>query len=99
MPLRDRVVCLTAFGRFIVIDLFGLVNDKPKEFPTSMSASKEMTSARSFGRFDRLKDPMTLKNPGQSSNDSVLIFNYCGESGRIRAHFKEHKQTAKSCCS
>ena len=72
-PSEDRVVCLTAFGRFIVIDLFGLVNDKPKEFPTSMSASKEMTSARSFGRFDRLKDPMTLKNPGQSSNDSKPI--------------------------
>ena len=30
---------------------------------------------------------------------SVFIVNYCGESGRIRAHFKEHKQTAKSCCS
>ena len=72
-PSEDRVVCLTAFGRFIVIDLFGLVNDKPKEFPTSMSASKEMTSARRFGRFDRLKDPMTLKNPGQSSNDSKPI--------------------------
>ena len=72
-PSEDRVVCLTAFGRFIVIDLFGLVNDKPKEFPTSMSASKEMTSARSFGRFDRLKDPITLKNPGQSSNDSKPI--------------------------
>ena len=38
-----------------------------------MSASKEMTSARIFGRFDRLKDPMTLKNPGQSSNDSKPI--------------------------
>ena len=72
-PSEDRVVCLTTFGRFIVIDLFGLVNDKPKEFPTSMSASKEMTSARIFGRFDRLKDPMTLKNPGQSSNDSKPI--------------------------
>ena len=72
-PSEDRVVCLTAFGRFIVIDLFGLVNDKPKEFPTSMSAGKEMTSARSFGRFDRLKDPMTLKNSGQSSNDSKPI--------------------------
>ena len=72
-PSEDRVVCLTAFGRFIVIDLCGLVNDKPKEFPTSVSASKEMTSVRSFGRFDRLKDPMTLKNSGQSSNDSKPI--------------------------
>ena len=41
-------------------------------FCTQM-ASKEMTSARIFGRFDRLKDPMTLKNPGQSSNDSKPI--------------------------
>ena len=72
-PSEDRVVCLTAFGRFIVIDLCGLVNDKPKEFPTSVSASKEMTSVRSFGRFDRQKDPMTLKNSGQSSNDSKPI--------------------------
>ena len=39
-PSEDMVVCLTAFGRFIVIDLCGLVNDKPKEFPTSVSASK-----------------------------------------------------------
>ena len=68
-PSEDRVVCLTAFGRFIVIDLCGLLSDKPKEFPTSMSASEEMTSVRSFGRFDRQKDPMTLKNSGQSSND------------------------------
>ena len=68
-PSEDRVVCLTAFGRFIVIDLCGLLNDKPKEFPTSVSASEEMTSVRSFGRFDRQKDPMTLKNSGQSSND------------------------------
>ena len=68
-PSEDRVVCLTAFGRFIVIDLCGLVNDKPKEFPTSMSASKKMTSVRSFERFDRQKDPMTLKSSGQSSND------------------------------
>ena len=72
-PSEDRVVCLTAFGRFIVIDLCGLVNDKPKEFPTSVSASEEMTSVRSFGRFDRQKDPMTLKNSGQSSNDSKPI--------------------------
>ena len=68
-PSEDRVVCLTAFGRCIVIDLCGLLSDKPKEFPTSMSASKKMTSVRSFGRSDRQKDPMTLKNSGQSPTD------------------------------
>ena len=68
-PSEDRVVCLTAFGRCIVIDLCGLVNDKPKEFPISMPASKKMTSVRSFGRPDRQKDPMTLKNSGQSPTD------------------------------
>ena len=72
-PSEDRVVCLTAFGRCIVIDLCGLVNDKPKEFPISMPASKKMTSVRSFGRPDRQKDPMTLKNSGQSPTDLECI--------------------------
>ena len=68
-PSEDRVVCLTAFGRCIVIDLCGLVNDKLKEFPISMPVSKKMTSVRSFGRPDRQKDPMTLKNSGKSPTD------------------------------
>ena len=72
-PSEDRVVCLTAFGRCIVIDLCGLVNDKLKEFPISMPASKKMTSVRSFGRSDRQKDPMTLKNSGQSPTDLECI--------------------------
>ena len=72
-PSEDRVVCLTAFGRCIVIDLCGLVNDKPKEFPISMPASKKMTSVRGFGRSYRQKDPMTLKNSGQSSTDLECI--------------------------
>ena len=72
-PSEDRVVCLTAFGRCIMIDLCGLVNDKLKEFPISMPASKKMKSVRSFGRSDWQKDPMTLKNSGQSPTDLECI--------------------------
>ena len=56
-----------------MIDLCGLVNDKLKEFPISMPASKKMTSVRSFGRSDWQKDPMTLKNSGQSPTDLECI--------------------------
>lgn len=62
--LEDRVVCLIVFGWFIVIDFFGFVNDKFKEFFILMFVSKEMMSVRCFGRFDWLKDLMMLKNFG-----------------------------------
>lgn len=62
--LEDRVVCLIVFGWFIVIDFFGFVNDKFKEFFILMFVGKEMISVRSFGWFDWLKDLMMLKNFG-----------------------------------
>ena len=49
-----------------------LVKSEPSGRDTT-STNKEMTSVKSFGRFDLQRDTITLKNSGQSSNDLESI--------------------------